>query len=267
MTKPSERSALSRLAEQHAHRLYGFIEPPRVVVESAALAVAFGPLTVMDPIPDTHPVLVVPGISGGPQWCFVLRRFLSLRGHAVFQPLPGTMKGTNSMVYRRLQRRIANLSRLAGEPISVIGWSIGGVYARQAAMAEPSHVRQVITMGTPLGGPWYSAVPGTADRKMPVPSTSIYSRTDPWFRHTECLQPRAARSENVEVASSHFGMATNPVVYQVISDRLAQRPGEWHHYVPPRYLSAAVEVSDSLRLSGPKHPKAPRTARAITQRR
>lgn len=248
MTQPSTRSVLSRLAEQHAHRLYGFVEPHRVVVESSALAAAFGPLTVMGPVPDTHPVLVIPGISGGPQWCFMLRKFLSLRGHAVFQPTPGSMKGTNGMVYRRLMRRIKNLSNLAGEPISVIGWSIGGVFARQAAINAPSHVRQLITMGTPVDGPWYGAVPGTANRKMPVPSTSIYSRTDPWFHHEECIQVKAPRSENVEVASSHFGMSINPIVYQVISDRLAQRPGEWHHYRPPAYLSGAVEVTDSLRL-------------------
>ncbi|MDO5697869.1 MAG: hypothetical protein Q4G51_07835 [Dermatophilus congolensis] len=248
MTQASPRSALSRLAEQHAHRLYGFVEPHRVMVESAALAAAFGPLTVTGPIPDTHPVLVVPGISGGPQWCFMLRRFLALRGHAVFQPLPGSMKGTNGMVYRRLTRRIRNLANLAGEPISVIGWSVGGVFARQAAMAAPAAVRQVITMGTPVGGPWYSSVPGSAKKKMPVPTTAIYSRTDPWFHYSECIQPKGAKSENIEVVSSHFGMATNPIVYQVISDRLAQRPGEWHHYQPPMYLSGAVEVSDSLRL-------------------
>ncbi len=243
----SPRSALSRLAHQHAHRLFGFIEPPRVMIESAALAAAFGPLTVLDPIPDTHPVLVIPGISGGPQWCFVLRRFLTLRGHAVFQPTVGSMKGTNGAVYQRLQRRIHHLADLAGQPISIIGWSVGGVFARQAAMAAASDVRQIITMGTPVGGPWYSAVPGTADRAMPGPSTSIYSRTDPWFHHTECLQRPGKQSENIEVVSSHFGMATNPIVYQVISDRLAARPGEWRPYRPPAYLTGAVDVHEPSR--------------------
>lgn len=249
MTQPSQRSALSRLAEQHAHRLYGFIEPHRVMMESAALAAAFGPLTVMGPVPDTHPVLVIPGISGGPQWCLVLRRFLTLRGHAVFQPTPGSMKGTNSTVFKKLHHRIERLADLAGEPISVIGWSVGGVFARQAAMAAPADVRQLITLGTPDRGMWYRAHPETAGQPMPVPTTSIYSRTDPWFHHTECRQEPAPHCEDIEVISSHFGMATNPIVYHIISDRLAQRPGDWHRYQPPAYLAGAARVADDLRIT------------------
>jgi hypothetical protein len=98
------------------------------------------------------------------------------------------------------------------------------------AAERPDLVRQVICLGTPLDGVWYAADQAHAAGPLAVPSTAIVSRTDGIFDWRRCLQPGSPRAENVEVPSSHLGMASNPFVYHVVADRLAQAPGTWRPY-------------------------------------
>jgi pimeloyl-ACP methyl ester carboxylesterase len=144
-----------------------------------------------------------------------------------------------------------------GRKVSLIGWSIGGRYARHLARAHPEMVRQVITLACPLQfrmgtdrgsisfivdriqhtfAPGFAATAEHAETCLPVPSTSIYSRTDGVVRWHGCLDVVDDRHENVEVYASHGGIGVNPSVHYVIANRLAQAEDEWRPFEPPAWL-------------------------------
>jgi hypothetical protein len=80
---------------------------------------------------------------------------------------------------------------------------------------------------------WYPPAQRRAAGPLKVPVTAIISRTDGIFEWRRCIQPRSARAENVEVPSSHLGMATNPFAYHVVADRLGQPRSSWRPYSAP----------------------------------
>jgi dienelactone hydrolase len=142
---------------------------------------------------------------------------------------------------------VNELSDTHGRKVSLIGWSLGGVYARQLAKMMPDRVRSVITLGSPFAGnpkatnAWrvYEMASGRrADEQdlrfggsvsaaPPVPTTAIFSRTDGICAWQGCMEKPSARSENIEVESSHCGMGHHPAVVYAIADRLAQPEGQW----------------------------------------
>jgi pimeloyl-ACP methyl ester carboxylesterase len=140
--------------------------------------------------------------------------------------------------------RICALRQAGGSPIALIGWSRGGIIAREATRIVPDSVRMVITLGSPFAAPasanigprWCrgaqlsDSIGGLAD-PMPVPSTPILSRTDGIVAWQACLQG-GPLSENVEVRGSHIGLGFNPAALWVIADRLAQPTGEWRRFRP-----------------------------------
>jgi pimeloyl-ACP methyl ester carboxylesterase len=143
------------------------------------------------------------------------------------------------------QRFLALRERHGGRKISVLGWSLGGIYARELARRFPADVRQVITLASPFRDPEASNVPrffrrppaddghevrGRLRAPLPVPSSSIYSRSDGIVAWRSCLQDDGPLSENIEVLSSHCGMGHHPRVLLVIADRLAQPEDAWRPY-------------------------------------
>ena len=134
--------------------------------------------------------------------------------------------------------------------VSLIGWSLGGVYARELARAHPSDVRQVITLASPFRNleatnipafllarrrehPDEAALRERLQAPLPVPVTAIYSRSDGIPAWQSCAVEPSAYSENIEVESSHLGIAHHPVVLLTIADRLAQAEGAWKPFRPP----------------------------------
>jgi pimeloyl-ACP methyl ester carboxylesterase len=130
--------------------------------------------------------------------------------------------------------------------VTLIGWSLGGLYAREIAKALPHRVRQVITLGTPFARianstnvQWLfellsgtsAAVDTALARRLaaapPVPTTSIYSRSDGVVAWQACVAKPSPLAENVEVESSHLGLIWHPDVLRIVADRLAQPPGDW----------------------------------------
>jgi pimeloyl-ACP methyl ester carboxylesterase len=112
-----------------------------------------------------------------------------------------------------------------GQKISLVGWSLGGVYARLLAHRFPDRIRQVITLGSPFGGSRRSADPLPG-----VPSSAIYSRSDaivPWQIATQTPTDIA---ENIEVYASHSGLGFSPTVLYAAADRLAQKEGKWQPF-------------------------------------
>ena len=142
--------------------------------------------------------------------------------------------------------------------MSIVGWSLGGIFARRLALRAPRDVRQVITLGSPFastgrdpddaGHRAYRRLAavhadrrihpsaGRAQRPLPVPSTAVFSRRDGVVDWRACIQEPGPRSENVEVRASHLGLGHHPAVLWLIADRLAQPRGEWRPFEPPAHL-------------------------------
>ena len=235
------------------HLFYAFAELPRALLEFASLLPAH-PLVRNAPGGDGHPVITLPGFRGNDTSMNVLRRYLE---HWGYDPHPwglGTNLGVGfDRVYyeRRFLSQLERVARRRGQPVSIIGWSQGGVIARQAAKRRPELVRQVITLGSPIGdSPEATTIwrifERTSEQEIteelmahlkevasPVPHvrcTCIYSRSD-GIVSPDIAQDQVSPSvENICVMASHFGMAVNPFVLLVIADRLAQKESDWQPF-------------------------------------
>jgi len=194
---------------------------------------------------DGHPVLVFPGMGANDFTTAPLRGFLDNLGY-VTQPWgQGFNFGPRDGVLKRCAADVRALSERHGQPVSLIGWSLGGLYAREMAKELPDRTRCVITLGTPFTGhpkatnAWriFEALSGQKahDPSMmarlrtppPVPTTSIYSRTDGIVSWRCSLNEPGPLVENIEVHASHVGMGMNPLALFAVADRLAQLPGQW----------------------------------------
>jgi pimeloyl-ACP methyl ester carboxylesterase len=197
----------------------------RAAPELASFAVSAGPLLAVSPRGDGHAVLVLPGLGGGDPSTAPLRWFLDRLGYRTL----GWGLGVNRGFGRHVTNGLDELLAAAHErgPVSLVGWSLGGVHAVDLARRRPDAVRSIITLGSPL----------VVRRPPPasIPTTSIYSRTDaivPW--HAAQLAPGRVH-ENVEVRGSHLGLGHNPTVALIVADRLAQRADAWRPFSAPRW--------------------------------
>ncbi len=211
---------------------------------------------------DGHPVLVLPGFTAADSSTVQLRALLRQLGYRTYGWKLGNNVGPTPLVVKGLDQRLRSISeRAGGAPVSVIGWSLGGIYARDLARRHPDLVRQVITLGSPFrmepGDPsaarrlWQSVAPlhdpnamqrmamVDHDELLPVPSTSIYTRTDGIVHWRTCLEQKSPTSQNVEVYGSHCGLGFNTSVALVVADRLAQDLGKWKRFRPPVWALAA----------------------------
>ena len=172
-----------------------------------------------------------------------------------------------------LPRALAALAGRTGGPVSVVGWSLGGIFARELARQHPGRVRQVITLGSPfaLTDPRQSRADGAYRRRrhlhadgtrvptreqvarpIGVPSTAVYSRRDGIVSWQTCVEPETAQHENVEVRCAHLGFGTDPATLWLIADRLAAPAGRW------RPFRAAAPAAPAL----PGHAEETRDAAA-----
>ena len=194
---------------------------------------------------DGHSVLVLPGLGANDWSTLPLRRFLGGLGYDVHPWKQGFNFGPRHGVLQRLGDQLQELAQGCGQPVSLVGWSLGGIYARELAKENPSSARCVVTLGTPFTGhpratnAWrfYEIVSGQSvhDAQLmarlreapPVPTTSIYSRSDGIVAWQCSLNEPAPRVENIEVQASHVGMGLNPLALYAVADRLAQDPLHW----------------------------------------
>lgn len=216
--------------------------------EWAALLAALPWLRRLPP-GDGHPVLVFPGLGASDITTLPLRHFLRGCGYTPYPWRQGFNFGPRHGVLDATRAMVAQAAERHREKVSLIGWSLGGVYAREIAKEQPGHVRCVITLGTPFAGhpratnAWrfYELVSGqhTDDDELlallreppPVPTTSIYSKTDGIVAWQCSLNdPAHPLAENVEVHASHIGMGMNPLALYAIADRLAQDPAHWRRF-------------------------------------
>lgn len=201
-------------------------EVPRAAAEFGA-AVALGPLLGRMPRGDGHHVVVFPGLAASDTSTRYLRRYLRQLGYFVHGWRLGRNVGPNDFIVDGLRERMAILRETHGEPMSLVGWSLGGIYARQIARLAPEHTRLVITLGSPFR---MTHEPEAVD----VPVTNVFTRGDGIVPWQSCLDDPGPRRENVEVRGSHCGLGHNPAALVVIADRLAQPAGTWVPFTPPR---------------------------------
>ena len=216
----------------------------RGILELQAFFAAY-PLLRRAPRGEGHPVLVLPGLAASDVSTWPLRTYLKAQGYAAHGWKQGTNRGPRPGVEVGMDARLAELARRYQRKISLIGWSLGGVYAREMARRAPELVRQVITLGSPFANEpkasnaWrlYEILSGRnvddwPERERmrlppPVPSTAIYSRTDGIVAWQGCREPDGETTQNIEVEGSHCGLGHNPAVLYAIADRLAVPEGEW----------------------------------------
>ncbi len=209
---------------------------------------ALAPLLRAAPRGDGHPVLVMPGLLASDRSTVLLRAFLRDRGYYVHGWELGPNHGPRPGAEAKMQARLASLHQRHGRKVSLVGWSLGGVFAREIARRAPEQVRGVITLGSPFAGSpkasnaWqvYERVSGTTaepqpqrgdmGRPMPVPATAIYSRSDGIVNWRGCLEREGPTSENIEIEGSHCGLGHHPAVLWAIADRLAQPEGLWRPF-------------------------------------
>jgi pimeloyl-ACP methyl ester carboxylesterase len=198
------------------------------------------PLLARMPRGDGHPVLVIPGFLASDVSTRPLRAFLRSRGYHVHGWRLGRNVGASPEVIGGMAARLHALCGRHGRTVSLVGWSLGGIFARELARRFPPEVRQVITLASPFRDPSATTVArlmggsprGPRDRAnlgapLPVPATSILSRSDGIVAWRSCLEDAGARRENVVVESSHCGMGHHVAALAVIADRLAQPEGSW----------------------------------------
>ncbi len=224
--------------------------------EFGLLAAAL-PLLAQAPRGDSHPVMVFPGLGASDLSTAPLRRYLDHLGHRTLPwnqglnlgPRPGVLEQCVADVrahYARHHRRL-----------SLVGWSLGGLYAREVAKQVPEMVRSVITLGTPFTGhpratnAWklFELVSGqdSHDEEQlaplreppPLPCSSIYTRSDGVVAWQCSINPPRPLAENIAVQASHIGLGVNPLVVWTIAERLAQPDhlaGNWKPFEPPAAL-------------------------------
>jgi pimeloyl-ACP methyl ester carboxylesterase len=201
------------------------IREARAAPEFASFAMAAAPLLALSSRGDGHAVVVLPGLGGNDASTAPLRWFLGRLGYRCSGWGLGTNRGFGRTVTDGLDRLLA--ARHEHGPVSLVGWSLGGVHAIELARCRPDAVRSVVTLGSPLLG-----------RRHPpagIPTTSIFSRSDGIVAWNRSLLAAGARRENVEVRGSHLGLGHNPAVAIVVADRLSQQPETWQPFEPPRW--------------------------------
>lgn len=204
---------------------------------------------------DGHPVVVLPGFLAGPLSTRVLRDVLKRLGYRTYDWRMGRNLGYRTNMVEDLAELVGDVQRRSdGRKVSLIGWSAGGIYARELAREVPEQVRTVISLGSPFRGNHRAThatwvwdlfnrhLDGTEimsaearigrSAPLPVPTTCIYSKRDGVVAWECCTSLPAPRTENIEVRSTHFGYGHNLEALHVIADRLAQPEGRWQPYHP-----------------------------------
>ena len=229
--------------------IWSLLEPARAMMEMGMLPFAAACLG-QAPRGEGHAVMVIPGFMGTDTSTAVLRTYLQALGYEVHPWALGRNFGPRGDIEERMVERANHLAATHGGKISLVGWSLGGIFARQIARDIPDAIRQVVTMGSPFG----SAGQGGTNKEIaelyemlsgdlighapehiranhrsrpPVPCTAIYSKTDGVAVWQVCSEEPGPDTDNIEVFGSHSGLGFNPFVLYAVADRLAQPEKGW----------------------------------------
>ncbi|MFT4008693.1 MAG: alpha/beta fold hydrolase [Nocardioidaceae bacterium] len=226
-------------------------EPARAIADFVAFWAALPGLVPLGR-GDGHGVLVVPGFMADDLSTCTLRTMLQVHGFRASGWSLGTNLGPTPHLWEGAGARLQELYAETRRPVTVIGQSLGGIFARELARNYPDLVRQVITLGSPYRldeshapelttvGHIYHALRhlhtdafSTPEEDLPpitAPATSVYSRADGVVPWQSCIETGRPNTENIEVSASHCGMSVHPEVMRIVLDRLRLPEGEWRPY-------------------------------------
>lgn len=207
---------------------------------------------------DGHGVLVLPGLLGDDLSTLLMRRILKRLGYDVHGWGLGRNVGPTHKIVEGMPRKLDEIADRTGGTVSVIGWSLGGIFARELARRRLETVRDVITLASPFAmgdgdkSRADSAFQLHARRHVPadpvaraqlrepinIPSTAIYSKTDGIVDWRACVETAGLDHENIAVRASHLGIGVSPAALWVVADRLAQAEGSWVPFRPPARFGA-----------------------------
>lgn len=245
--------------------LYSAVEMPRVLLEMVALSVTWPALYSQAKRGTGQPVIVLPGFLGADDSTLALRRFLTSLGYPA-QPWLLSRNNGHPELIERFGRRLYRLYKVYDRPITLIGQSLGGVFAHELARLFPDAVRAVITLGSPFASQGaedtnpmvarlFESMSGlTVDEMRELanqelesgpllqPNTSIYSKTDGVVSWQACIAEESAHAENIEIVASHTGMAMHPGVLHIVADRLAQDPDNWQKYDTSKFCAKQLGI-------------------------
>ncbi len=275
--EPARQNRAAMFAVRHAEATVGgpgtgpplhllLTEPARGLADLATLPVA-APWLIFAPRGDGHGVLVLPGLLASDSSTALLRQFLRLLGYQVRGWSLGRNIGPTEDVLDGLPANLSALVRQSGGPVSVVGWSLGGIYARELARRHPGQVREVITLGSPfaLADSQQSHADRAYERRarlhatarvptreelrrpIPVPSTAVYSRRDGIVSWQACIEPETDLHQNAEVRCAHLGFGVDPATLWLIADRLAVLPARRREFRPPAALRGLYPARDQAR--------------------
>ena len=228
----------------------------RAIAETG-LSIPFRKLYNNCPNGDSHPVLVMPGFMATDKSTDILRDFLDNLGYTTYPWKLGRNYGKVEYL-ELLIARVEELYKAHGERVSLIGWSLGGVFARQVAKERPNMVRQLITLGSPFMGvqqannaAWVYNLFINRDKfedtnpdlleelptPAPVPTTAIYSKEDGVVPWELCIEPEEDYyHQNIQVRGSHLGLGVNVSVLKIIADRLQYVEANWEPFSPNNFV-------------------------------
>jgi pimeloyl-ACP methyl ester carboxylesterase len=213
-------------------------------------SILLSPLLMRAPRGDGHPILTLPGFLASDLSMAPMRRYLQELGYDAYAWKMGRNVGGVSRMRAALRDRLAEVHAATGRKVSIIGWSLGGVYARDLALQAPDMVRYVVTLGSPFANDiratnatrLYEALTGETVEDnselrnaiagdLPVPTTSIYSCSDGIVNWRTCLLRPSDTAENIEVhLASHIGLGVNAAALWAVADRLAQSEGQFRQF-------------------------------------
>ena len=239
-------------AARPPHRFWTLVEG-RAMFELGAFYMS-RPLLSTLPKGDGHAVQVLPGFMATNTSTAPMRRLLRDLGYDAHGWDSGRNIRVDNALIARLETQLARLNDASGRKVSLVGWSLGGVLARELAKLHPDRVRLVISLGSPisddrnhtsaarlfelLNGKEPEPMKGGRfrglDEAPPVPTTSIFTKTDGIVHWRGSVQKRCATlTENIAVHASHCGLGVNPSVMLAMADRLAQAEGTWKPFEAP----------------------------------
>lgn len=193
-------------------------------------------------LPRGHgPVLVIPGFMASDLETWLLRRKLAALGYTIYGWQQGRNHGKTGKLLPPLVKQVQELHRRHALKVQLVGWSLGGVLARDVAREAPEAVAQVVTLGSPIaGGPKYTVfargyrkqgldidtLAGKADareaRPLPCPVTAIYTRGDGIVAWGSCIDTVHEGVEHAETPATHFGLPFHPHTLALVAAALAR---------------------------------------------
>ena len=254
----------------------------RILMEMALLPASL-PLLMAAPHGDGHPVVLVPGFMAGESTLAALKLFLQNKGYDVHTWGLGRNVGFRGKHANALPQKIRYLHHMTGRKVSLVGWSLGGVFSFYGAETTQDCVRSIITLGSPvsvdmmgnqsppalkamyrlvshrLGASAHLMQPRAKamrePRRLPIPTRCLDSLSDGVVPPQEAtIDGDPALHENIQVPGSHVGLGFNGIVMAIVADRLAQPEGDWKPFAPQGLLGRVYRATTCATPPAKAHP-------------